>query len=211
MGRKRPETKPDAAQTGSAGMIGAVMENLIGGYLHPRASVRRLLGGGHGLDAALSMVVLAWVVREMFFILVPGGRPGVEEFSLVYYLIGLIDSLITFGLFSLMVCYVGRMFGGEANFQETGIVVAWYLLVTSIIVPLVLPAIISIVEAAQEGGEVPGGAGLVVIASSAVMLWLLASYIAELHRFARTWQVLAVLLGFSVLFSFVLSGLMPVV
>ncbi|HUF87824.1 MAG TPA: hypothetical protein VMM59_10630 [Thermohalobaculum sp.] len=189
-------------------MIQAVMENLIGGYLHPRASVRRLLAGRHGIDAAVAMVVLAWVVREMFFILVPGGRQGGEGVSFVYYLVGLIDSLITFGLFSLMVCYVGHMFGGKANFPDTALVVAWYLLVTSIIVPLILPAVISIVEAARAGTEVPGGPGFVVMASSAVMLWLLASYIAELHRFARTWQVLGALLGFSILFSFVFSGLM---
>lgn len=197
-----------AARVGGAGMIGAILENIIGGYLHPRASVRRLLKGGHGIDAALSMVLLAWIVREMFLILVPGGRPAGDTFWAFYYLRGLIDSLITFGLFSLAICYVGRLFGGKANFQETALVIAWYLLVTSIIVPLVLPAVLSIVESARAGDEPSGGAGLVVVASSAAMLWLLASYIAELHRFERTWTVLAVLLGFSILFSFVFSGLM---
>ncbi len=190
-------------------MIGAVMENLIGGFLHPRASVRRLLSGGHGLDAAIAMVLLAFVVREIFFILVPGGRPDEASMSFVYYALGLIDSLITFGLFSLAVCYIGRMFGGEASFQETGLVVGWYLVVTSVIVPLALPAVVNIVDAAQAGTEVPGGSAMVVFAASGVMLWLLASYIAELHRFERTWQVLFVILGFSILFSFVFSGLMP--
>ena len=193
----------------SAGMIGAVLENIIGGYLHPRASVRRLLAGGHGLDAAIAMVILAWVVREMFFILVPGGREGDAGFSLAYYLVGLVDSLITFGLFTLMICYIGRMFGGEGSFQQSALVAAWYLLVTSIIVPLILPAVVSIIEAAQAGNEMPGGAGLVVLASSALMLWLLASYVAELHRFQRTINVLAVIFGFSILFSFAFSGLMP--
>ena len=211
MSRRKPDADRDVAQEGSAGMIAAVVENIIGGYVHPRASVRRLLAGQHGMDAAIAMVVLAWVVREMFFIIVPGVRQGEEGFSLIYYLFGLIDSLITFGLFSLMVCYIGRMFGGKASFQQTGLVVAWYLLVTSIIVPLVVPAVLSIVEAAQAGQEVPGGAGIVVVGASAVMLWLLASYIAELHGFGRTWQVLAVLLGFSILLSFVFSGMMPAV
>lgn len=199
----------DTARDGSARMLQAVVENIIGGYLHPRASVRRLLAGGHGLDAAIAMVLLAWVVREMFFILVPGGRPESQDFALAYYAVGLIDSLITFGLFSLLVCHVGRLFGGKASFQESALVVSWYLLVTSIIVPLVMPAILSIVEAAQAGEEPSGSAGLAVVAASAVMLWLLASYIAELHRFERTWNVLAVLLGVSILFSFVFSGLMP--
>ena len=188
-------------------MIGAVMENLIGGFLHPRASVRRLLAGGHGLDAAVAMVILAFVVREIFFILVPGGRPEAASFSLVHYALGLVDSLITFGLFSLAVCYVGRVFGGEASFQQTGLVVSWYLLVTSVIVPLALPAVVNIIEAAKQGAEAPGGSAMVVFAAAGVMLWLLASYIAELHRFERTWQVLLVLIGFSFLFSFVFSGL----
>ena len=190
-------------------MLGAVVENLIGGFLHPRASVRRLLAGGHGLDAAIAMVILAFLVREIFFILVPGVRPEDASFSVVHYALGLVDSLLTFGLFSLMVCYIGRMFGGKATFQETGLAVGWYLLVTSVIMPVVLPAVMSIVEAAQEGAEVPGGAAMVVFAASAVMLWLLASYIAELHRFERTWPVLFMILGVSILFSFLFSGLVP--
>ena len=40
-------------------MIGAVVENIIGGYLHPRASVRRIIDGGHGFGVALLMVLLA--------------------------------------------------------------------------------------------------------------------------------------------------------
>ena len=190
-------------------MIGAVMENIIGGLVHPRASVRRLLAGGHGLEAAIAMVILAFVIREIFFILVPGGRPEDASFSVVYYALGLIDSLITFGLFSAAVCYVGRMFGGQASFQETALVVSWYLVITSVIVPLVLPAVLNVVDAAQAGTEVPGGSAMVVFAASGVMLWLLASYIAELHRFERTWAVLAVILGFSILFSFLFSGLVP--
>lgn len=192
-------------------MLGAVVENLIGGFLHPRASVRRLLAGGHGLDAAIAMVILAFLVREIFFILVPGVRPGDASFSVVHYALGLVDSLLTFGLFSLMVCYIGRMFGGKATFQETGLAVGWYLLVTSVIMPVVLPAVMSIVEAARAGEEVPGGAAMVVFAASGVMLWLLASYVAELHRFERTWPVLLVILGVSILFSFLFSGLVPTV
>lgn len=192
-------------------MLGAVVENLIGGFLHPRASVRRLLAGGHGLDAAIAMVILAFLVREIFFILVPGVRPGDASFSVVHYALGLVDSLLTFGLFSLMVCYIGRMFGGKATFQETGLAVGWYLLVTSVIMPVVLPAVMSIVEAARAGEEVPGGAAMVVFAASGVMLWLLASYVAEVHRFERTWPVLLAILGVSILFSFLFSGLVPTV
>jgi len=63
----------DAQSDGEPAMIGAVVENIIGGYLHPRASVRRILAAGHGLDVALLMVVLAYLVREIFFIVTAGG------------------------------------------------------------------------------------------------------------------------------------------
>ena len=189
-------------------MIGAVVENIIGGLVHPRASVRRLLAGGHGIDDAIAMVLLAFVLREIFFILVPGARQD-ESYSFVDYALSLIDSLVTFGLFSLAVCYVGRLFGGEATLRDTALVVGWYLVVSSIIVPFVLPAIVNIVEAAEAGREPPGGSAMAAFAASGLMLWLLASYIAELHRFQRTWQVLLVVLVFSIPVSFLYAGLAP--
>jgi hypothetical protein len=67
-----------------------------------------------------------------------------------------------------------------------------------------VPATIEFLEAvklASEQGsdrpELPGGAMLVMVASSCVVMWLLASYIAEMHRFARTWNVLFIMIGLS--------------
>jgi hypothetical protein len=45
--------------------------------------------------------------------------------------------------------------------------------------------------------------------ASGIMLWLFACYIAELHRFARTWNVVAVILGLSAALSFVVMALVP--
>ncbi len=197
-------------------MIGAVVENIIGGYLHPRASVRRLLDAGHGLDVALTMVVLAFLVREIFFIVTPGARHEMAGLSLGRYFLSLVDALISFAVFSTAICYVGRVFGGKGTFRQTGLVLAWYLLVTSAIVPLVLPAVLRIVEWAEAAAvaptapvDPPAGAALIVLVGSGVLMWLFASYVAELHRFARTWSVLAAIIGLSIPFSMIASALLP--
>ena len=197
-------------------MIGAVVENIIGGYLHPRASVRRLLDAGHGIDVALTMVVLAFLVREIFFIVTPGARHDTSGLSLGRYFLSLVDALISFAVFSTAICYVGRVFGGKGTFRQTGLVLAWYLLVTSAIVPLVLPAVLRIVEWANAAAVVhtapidpPAGAALIVLVGSGVLMWLFASYVAELHRFARTWSVLAAIIGLSIPVSMIASALLP--
>jgi hypothetical protein len=201
---------------GDFAMIGAVVENIIGGYLHPRASVRRLLAAGHGLDVALMMVVLAFLVREIFFIITPGARSETVGLSLGRYLLHLVDALLSFAVFSVAICYVGRLFGGKGTLRQTGLVLAWYLLVTSVIVPLALPAVLRIVEAAEAAAaapttpaSLPAGAALIVLISSGVLMWLFASYVAELHRFTRTWSVLAAIIGLSIPFSMVASALLP--
>ncbi len=197
-------------------MIGAVVENIIGGYLHPRASVRRMIAAGHGLDVALMMVVLAFLVREIFFIVTPGARPETESLSLGRYALHLVDALLSFAVFSVAICYVGRLFGGKGTLRQTGLALAWYLLVTSAIVPLVLPAVLRIVEVAEAAAAaptaevvLPAGAAMIVLVSSGVLMWLFASYVAELHRFARTWSVLAAIIGLSIPFSMIASALLP--
>lgn len=199
-------------------MIGALMENLIGGFLHPRASARRLLGGGHGYDAALLMVLLAFLVREIFFVITPGARLGTESVSLGRYALQLINALITFALFSAAICYVGRMFGGKGGFRQTALVLSWYLLITSAIVPLMLPAMLEIFEVARAAAQapaqpapLPGWAVTIVLAGSGVLFWLLASYIAELHGFASTLRVLVAVICLSLPLYMVASVLVSAI
>ncbi len=197
-------------------MIGAVVENIIGGYLHPRASVRRLVAAGHGLDVALTMVVLAFLVQEIFFVVTPDAGSEPAGFSLGRYFLHLVDALLSFAVFSVAICYVGRIFGGKATLRRTGLVMAWYMLVTSPVVPLARPAMQRIAEAMQAAAAapaaplaVPAWVVLIVLVSSGVLMWLFASYVAELHRFARTWRVLAVTIGLSIPFSMIATALLP--
>jgi hypothetical protein len=195
-------------------MIGAVVQNVIGGFLRPRASVRRILDGGHGFDVVLLMVLLAYLAREIFVLLIPGARPGDTGFMLAQHLQALIQRFVSFGLLSALVYGAGRLFGGTGTWLETNLAMAWYLLVTSVVVPLALPAVIhlaAVVDAAGDGPvapvEIPAQPLVMFMVASGIMIWLFACYVAELHRFARTWNVVAVILGLSAAFSFIIMAL----
>jgi len=136
--------------------------------------------------------------------------------SLSQYLLHLVDALLSFGVFSVAICYLGRLFGGKGTLRQSGLVMAWYLLVTSAVVPLVLPAVLRIVEVAEAAAAapeapvvLPAGSALIVLVSSGVLMWLFASYVAELHRFARTWSVMAAIIGLSIPFSMIATALLP--
>ena len=197
-------------------MIGAVVQNVLGGVFRPRASVRRIIDGGHGFDVALLMVLLALLVREIFVLIVLGSRSEGDGLQLGAHLQALIEGMISFVILSAVVYGVGRIFGGTGNWRQTNVAMAWYLLVTSVFVPIALPALIHVAEAVAAAGDgpvgpvdVPGSLLAMFAVASGIMLWLFASYIAELHRFARTWNVVAVMLGLSVAFSLLLMALVP--
>jgi hypothetical protein len=195
-------------------MIGAVIENLTAGYLRPRTSVRRLLSGGHGLGDALMMVALAYLIGSILTIMVPGGAPATAGVPIGLHLLGLLLQFISFFIASGLVFLIGRMFGGQGTRQETYLTMAWYSLVTSLIVPLTLPARNQLTEAVAAAGggqaEVPLGAPILLFAAAfGIMLWLLSNYIAELHRFRSAWGVLAVILGFSAALSVIIMMIIP--
>ncbi|HUS54147.1 MAG TPA: YIP1 family protein [Thermohalobaculum sp.] len=197
-------------------MIGALVQNVVGGFLQPRTSVRRIIDGGHGFDAALLMALLALLVREMFIVLFSGVQTDASGLQLGAHVLALIEGLVSFAVLSAVVYGAGRMFRGTGTWRETLLAMAWYLLVTSVLVPLALPALVHLTDAvkAADGGpvgavDIPGNLLTMFAVASGIMLWLFACYVAELHRFARTWNVVAVMLGLSVAFSFILMALVP--
>lgn len=197
-------------------MIGAVVQNVAGGVLRPRASVRRIIDGGHGFDVALLMVLLALLVREIFVLLIVGARSDTGGLHLGAHVQAVIEGMVSFAVLSGLVYGGGRMFGGTGTWRQTNVAMAWYLLVTSVFVPLALPALIYVAEAVSEAGhgavgpvQIPGGLLTMFAIASGVMLWLFACYVAELHRFARTWSVVGVILGLAAAFSFIVMALVP--
>jgi len=198
-------------------MIGPVVENLIGAFLSPRASMRRLLAGGHGMDAALLLVLLAFLVRQIFMVITPGVQIDDRTASLGEYLVGVAGFYLMFGLLVILAFQVGRMFGGVGSFKNAALAIAWYLLVGSLLTPLLAPAWVEMLKVAEVIAENPGqpppdlprGALLTAVLVSCVSFWLLASYVAELHRFTHTWNVLFVVLGLTVPMSMLGLVLFP--
>jgi hypothetical protein len=162
------------------------------------------------------MAVLAFLIREIFMVVTPGARPPGMSMTAIGYLIELFDAMISFAVFTTLACYVGRMFGGRGTLKDSAIVLAWYSVVTSFVIPLAMPALIQIFEAAAASAadpgtpaEMPAGPALIVLATSGIFLWLLAAYIAELHGFTRTMSVLSVIVGMALAVSLAVSTVVP--
>lgn len=178
-------------------MIGAVFENIIGGYLHPRASVRRVLAMKPEIDAILLMVLLAFAIRGMVGVLLPAEAFGAEQKSLAQYVGILISTYISFAVEVTLICYIGRAFGGTGDFRTTATAIAWYHVVTSAVeepVALIARANIqSVMELAENPNAAPppGGLALIGFIAGCLLIWLFAAFVAELHGFKRTLSVLA--------------------
>ncbi len=196
-------------------MMGAVFENIIGGYLHPRASVRRILSGGYGVQEILLLLLLAFVVRQIMVILIPIEVAGHGPAGIGAYIGRLIGALLSFGIITVLICYVGRVFGGTGDIRQTALVVAWYDVVTSVTSPFVELAARQNLEAMQSLARDPDvpvalsdTAAMIALVGGALLLWLYAAFIAELHGFKRTFSVLAVLFAIMILPAMLLTPMM---
>jgi hypothetical protein len=173
--------------------------------LTPRQSVRRFLDRGpHGIDAIAGLVLLAYVVQALASLIVPGARGPTAGPVLAWHIAGLIFHAILFLLSAALVFGVGRLFGGTARMETCAAGMAWYGFVTSFLTPFVL---LGWVQAMQGGAT--GFTSLLLFGASAIGMWVLAGFVAEMHGFRSTGLVIAALVGFLVLSSFALVALIP--
>lgn len=178
-------------------MIGATFENIIGGFLHPRASVRRVLALKPGIDAILLMILLAFAIRGMVALLLPAEAFGGDQKSLGQYIAILVSTYIGFAIEVTLICYIGRAFGGIGDIRITATAIAWYHVVTSAIEePVALIArmnIQAVMDLAENPASAPppGGLALIGFVGGCLLIWLFAAFIAELHGFKRTLSVFA--------------------
>jgi hypothetical protein len=167
------------------------------GYTAPRLSIRRILDGGNGLEVALTFLALAFLVEAGLAILF-GGRTGGLSFSV--YFVNVALQLAVFFLLSGLIHGIGRAVGGEGTLTGAQLVVGWHALVTSPLTPLTI-GFASAFRAQTGSGDaaaevnIPAGGGFLALVYIAISFWLMANYIAELHRFRNTWGVLGALLG----------------
>jgi hypothetical protein len=176
----------------------ATLFRMIGeGYTAPRISMRRILDGGNGLEVALTFLALAFIVEAVLAILF-GGRAG--GLSLSVYLVNVALQLAAFFLLSGLIHGIGRAAGGKGTLTGAQLVVGWHSLVTSPLTPLTI-GFASAFRAQPDGAEaaaqvhIPAGGGFLALVYLAISFWLMANYIAELHRFRSTWGVLGALVG----------------
>jgi hypothetical protein len=184
---------------------------IVEGYLAPRRSIRRLLDGGNGLEAALGFLALAFLVEAILSI-VFGGRGGA---SISVYLINVAMQLALFFLLAGLIFAIGRPAGGTGSLQGSQLVVGWHALVTSPLTPLTVPisyAFRAPVEAASGAAaavpevQIPAGGVFLAFIYAAISFWLMANYVAELHQFRNTWGVLGALVGVTFACGIVLAS-----
>lgn len=172
---------------------------LLQGFTAPRLSARRILDSGGGVQLALMMVALSYLVQAIFSILLmPGG------FGIGGHLLAIIQQVIIFFLLSGLVYGIGRMAGGTGSLLGSQLVVAWHALVTSVISPLAI-GISAATFRAQASGEIPSTVLLLGVVYVAISFWLMANYVAELHGFRSAASVLAAIIGLTFAFAILLA------
>lgn len=172
-------------------MTGDFARVLVEGYTAPRASARRLLDSGHGIEVALGMVALAYLIQAMLTILFMSTGFGISG-----HLLAIMQQLVTFFLLSALVYGIGRLAGGTGTLQGAQLIVGWHALVTSVISPLAIGVSTAAFTAADGGsGGVPAGLAVMAILYVSISFWLMANYVAELHGFRNSWNVLGAIVG----------------
>ncbi|HET7408812.1 MAG TPA: YIP1 family protein [Paracoccaceae bacterium] len=172
-------------------MTGDLARVVVQGYTDPRASARQLLESGNGLEAALGMVALAYLVQAILTIMFMSGGFGIGG-----HMLAIMQQLVTFFLLSALIYGVGRLAGGTGTMQGAQLVVGWHALVTSLISPLAIGVSTAAFTAEDEGsGGIPPGLAFMAFVYVAISFWLMANYVAELHGFRSTWGVLGAIIG----------------
>lgn len=184
-------------------MRGGLLGSLVEGYTAPRRSVRRLLDGGNGIETALGMLALAYIVQAILAILFLSAGIGI-----IGHLMAILQQLIMFFLLSALIYGLGRIAGGKGTLEGAQLVVGWHALVTSLISPLAIG--VSAVAFRGEGDEaagVPSGLALMAFLYVAISFWLMANYITELHGFRSNWGVLGAIVGLTLAIAILLASI----
>jgi Yip1 domain len=180
-----------------------LLRRIVEGYTAPRRSMRRMLEAGNGIEVALSMLALAFLVEAMLAILFGAGGGA----SIGVYFVNVALQLAVFFLFSGLIYAIGRAAGGKGTLAGAQLVVGWHALVTSPLAPLTVPvahAFRSPPGAAEI--HVPAGGLFLAFVYAAISFWLMANYVAELHQFRNTWGVLGALVGVTFACGLVLAS-----
>jgi len=199
-------------------MIADIVRSIVQGYLEPRRSVRAIVSTGDGLPTALLMVVLGYLIAAILVLVTPGVERMAEAGIVTIHVYSLIKQIAFFFILSGLVYFFGRVSGGTATRSEVRMAIGWHMLVTSILTPAMARLETAMRFTTGPDGqlimpdEMPGGdITMPAFAAVAIWFWLLALYIAEVHRFRNTIGVLGVVVGIPLGAGFFILGLLGAV
>jgi hypothetical protein len=189
----------------------AFLDLLTQGVVQPRRVMRRLLDLRPSTEDRLTLVALAAVLQGFLWtlslLLAPSLFGGAMEGGVGLFghvaLAGVV--FLNFVVTTVAAHAIGRRFGGQGSVAEVATAVAWHGVLAAALTPL---------QAMALGGGAPGqplggGAALSVVLYAGLNLWLLASCLAEAHRFESTARVagvtLAAFFALGLVFSLFLS------
>ena len=176
--------------------IGALMGLLRETLADPRATARRLISLQLPIEArwmAFALATLASVIVLQGLGMVATGSTEMPSPMLFVLL------LASANLVGVVAIHqVGRLMGGLGSFEDTLLLVAW---LQSIQVMLILLQSIAFLVLPPLGG-------IVQIVGLVVLLWLLTSFVAELHGFRSLWAVFGMIVVVSLGLSFVLLAVL---
>lgn len=182
-------------------MIGEFTRAVLEGYTAPRHAVRRILDGGLGVEHALGMLAMGYLVQAILTVLFISSGIGIAG-----HFVAILQQLVMFFLLSALIHGVGRMAGGTGTLQGAQLVVGWHALVTSFISPLAIG--VSAAALGAEGAEgVPGSVAVLAFVYVGISFWLMANYIAELHDFRSTGAVLGSIIGLTFAFAILVASI----
>ncbi len=177
--------------------LGPLPRLVWSGVFRPREAMARLMELRPGLDAAILMVLLAYLVSAVFSLVMPtpeGAEVRASRFSL--HLQGLIIEFGSFFAAAGIATWLGRAAGGTAWFPQVAAAVGFGFLLQAMLTPGIVLAFSLIVAQAMWAGAV-----LLLLGLAAWSIWLLASCIAEVHGFRSTIAVAGAVFGFAIAFG----------
>lgn len=188
-------------------MIGQLVRAVAEGYVAPRRAIRRLLVADNGLEAALLMLALAYVVQAILTVLFISSAIGIGG-----HLLAIVQQVVVFFVLSALIYGVGRMAGGTGTLEGAQLVVGWHALVVSVISPLAIGvSSVAFGPDAEQGAGLPAGLGFLAFLYVAISFWLMANYIAELHGFRSNWGVLGTMVGLTFATAILLASIVGAV
>ncbi len=163
----------------------------------PRSAARRVIAidmpDAARWQALLLVVVLSVILVQVALMISPGGA-AMGPMGAAPVQAGLLQG-VALVMMVAAVHFIGRAMGGSGSFGQALIVIVWLQFVTLCFQILQIVTLII----------VPPLAGVVALASLAVFLWLLVSFVQELHGFRSRALVFVMILMSFFAIAFVLS------